>query len=121
MGSPGIVFGAILISLSAMMYWASARHGIGTRHPPVRFIRTLGGGADIQMSVLVFNMSRSSEHTHHALERQVVVSNGGFRTSPPRVTTTDAEGAVVRDLSSPAPHTPGAGDERSSTVGTAHN
>jgi hypothetical protein len=113
-GSPGIVFGAILISLSAMTYWASTYQRIGTRHPPVRIIRSLGGGVDIQLSAFVFSMSRSSEHTHHALTRQVIVSNGGFRTSSPRDVTSDDEGAVVRDRLSPAPHTPGAGDERSS-------
>lgn len=114
MGLPGIVFGAILISLSAMTCWTSTCQRIGTRHPPVRIIRSLGGGVGIQLSADVFSMSRSSEHTHHTLDRQVMVSNGGFRTSPPRAISDD-EGAVVRDLSSPALDTPGAGDERSST------
>lgn len=113
MGLPGIVLGVTSISLSAMMYWAFTFQGDGSRLPPVRLNQMLDREAGTYVLANIFSMSRSSENTHHTLDRQVVASFGGFRSSPPRVTTTDAEGAVVRDHSFPAPDTPGAGNGQS--------
>lgn len=72
MGLPGIVLDAILISLSAMMYWAFTVQGSGTRLSPVR-LKKLNGVAGTQVLAVVFSTSRSSENTHHTFDRQVVV------------------------------------------------
>jgi hypothetical protein len=112
-GLPGIVLGAISVSLSATTYWAFTVHANGLRLPPVTVNPLLNGGADTEVSARAFSTSRSSENAHHTFERQVTVRTGGFRTSSPRDKATDDEGAVVRDHSSPVPATPGAGDERS--------
>ena len=79
MGLPGIVLGAISISLSAMMYWAVTSRGNGFRHSPVAQIPILDGGAGVALSAFVFNTIRSSDNAHHTFDRQVSDLRGGFR------------------------------------------
>jgi hypothetical protein len=100
------------------MYWSFTPHGNGTRLSPVRLNQMLDGVAGTSVSNNDVGTSRSSENSHHTYDRQIVSRKGGFRTSPPRVTTTDVEGAVVRDHSFPAPDVAGAGNGQSSTLVT---
>jgi hypothetical protein len=78
-GLPGIVLGAISVSLSAMMYWAFTFQGNGFNLSTEGLVLTLVGAAGIVMSAFVFSMSRSSENTHHAFDRQVSDLHGGVR------------------------------------------
>jgi hypothetical protein len=68
------------MSLSAMTYWAFTFSSDSFRLSIVGQISTLVGGAGIFVSAFVFNMSRSSEKTHHTFDRQVSFLTGGFRT-----------------------------------------
>jgi hypothetical protein len=70
-GLPGIVLGAISVSLSAMMYWAFTPQVRGIRLASVRWIPEFDGEAGTAVSAIVFSTSRSSEHTHHIFDRQV--------------------------------------------------
>jgi hypothetical protein len=105
-------------SPSAMRYWSFTPHGNGTRLSPVRLNQVLDGVAGTSVSTNVVGMSRSSENPQHTYDRQIVARKGGFRTSPPRDTTPDAEGAVVRDHSFPAPDVHGAGNGQSPPLTT---
>jgi len=78
-GLPGIVLVAISVSLSAMTYWAITFHVDGSRLPPEGLIPTLIGTAGTVVSAFVFNMSRSSELTHHTFDRQLLSLDGGGR------------------------------------------
>jgi hypothetical protein len=80
-GLPGIVLGAISVSLSAMMYWAFTFQGNGSNLSPEGLDLILVGAAGFVMSAFVFSMSRSSENTHHTFDRQVSDLNGGVRSN----------------------------------------
>ena len=71
MGLPGIVLVAITTSLSAMTYWAVTLQSSGFSRLTVGLIMMLVGAADTFVLAHVFSMSRSSEYTHHTLDRQV--------------------------------------------------
>jgi hypothetical protein len=78
-GLPGIVLVTISTSLSAMTYWAVTFQSSGFSRLTVGLIMMLVGAADTFVLAHVFSMSRSSEYTHHTLDRQVSELNGGSR------------------------------------------
>jgi len=76
---PEIFVGMILVSLSAMVFWAATVHGNGFRHSPVRHIRLLNGEADSVVSALALDVFRGSEIAHHTFDRQASGTQSGFR------------------------------------------
>jgi hypothetical protein len=82
-GSPGIVFCAISISLSAMTYWAFTFQVSGLRLSSRGRKLALNGVAGTAVPVIAFSMSRGSENPHHTLDRRVSDLESGFRTIRP--------------------------------------
>jgi hypothetical protein len=72
-----MVLSAISVTVGAIMYWAVTYQGHGFRLSTVGLILMLVGAGGFVVSAIVFGMSRSSESTHHTLDREVTDSKGG--------------------------------------------
>ena len=79
MGLTGNVLIASSISLSAMMYLAAMIDSDGSKLSTIGIILTLVGAAGAVAPAFVFSMPRSSEDTHHTLNRQPSDLHNGIR------------------------------------------